>query len=192
VSRKPFQPLGILDPVVGTLYYRAPEVLLGSPHYNRPIDIWAAACVLAELVALQPIFPGQEVQKAPSAAPPFQYYQISRILDVLGTIQDDWPSVRDMPAYGMMRLFSSVRPNTLAVWCELEGYTSQDDPEAYSMYELLRDMFAYDPAKRLSAQTAMEQSWFTKEPLPTAKYVIVRVRGLPVSDNKIQSSTVPS
>jgi cyclin-dependent kinase 8/11 len=169
VSQKPFQPLGVLDPVVGTLYYRAPEVLLGSPHYGRPIDIWGAACVLAELVALQPIFPGQEVQNTPPAAPPFQYYQISRILDVLGTIQDDWPGVRDMPAYEMMQLFNSVRPNTLAAWCELEGYTSQDDPEAYSMSELLRDMFAYDPARRLSAQTAMEQSWFTEEPLPTAK-----------------------
>lgn len=38
-------------------------------------------------------------------------------------------------------------------------------------YELLRQLFAYDPDKRLTAREAMEHKWFQEEPLPTKKYV---------------------
>ena len=31
----------ILDPVVVTFWYRAPELLLGARHYTKAIDIWA-------------------------------------------------------------------------------------------------------------------------------------------------------
>ncbi len=43
---------------VSTRWYRAPEVLLRSPNYNAPIDIWAVGCMMAELVMLRPLFPG--------------------------------------------------------------------------------------------------------------------------------------
>ncbi len=33
-----------------TLWYRAPEVLLGSTHYATPVDIWSVGCIFAELV----------------------------------------------------------------------------------------------------------------------------------------------
>jgi serine/threonine protein kinase len=31
----------LLDPVVVTFWYRAPELLLGARHYTKAIDIWA-------------------------------------------------------------------------------------------------------------------------------------------------------
>lgn len=40
-----------------TLWYRAPEVLLGCP-YATPVDIWSVGCILAELNRLAPLFPG--------------------------------------------------------------------------------------------------------------------------------------
>ena len=55
-SRPPF------TDYVATRWYRAPEVLDGSGQYNSPVDIWAAGCVLGELICCgTPIFPGQSV-----------------------------------------------------------------------------------------------------------------------------------
>ena len=36
--------------------YRAPELLLGARHYTRSVDLWAAGCIFAELLALRPLF----------------------------------------------------------------------------------------------------------------------------------------
>ena len=33
-----------------TLWYRAPEVLLGTTHYSTPVDMWSVGCIFAELV----------------------------------------------------------------------------------------------------------------------------------------------
>ncbi|AQL06421.1 Putative cyclin-dependent protein kinase family protein [Zea mays] len=30
-----------------TLWYRAPEVLLGATHYSTPVDIWSVGCIFA-------------------------------------------------------------------------------------------------------------------------------------------------
>ena len=43
---------------VVTLWYRAPEILLGSTHYSTPVDIWSVGCIFAELVTRRPLFNG--------------------------------------------------------------------------------------------------------------------------------------
>lgn len=43
---------------VVTLWYRAPEVLLGSRHYSTAIDMWSVGCIFAEMAMRQPLFPG--------------------------------------------------------------------------------------------------------------------------------------
>ena len=43
---------------VVTLWYRAPEILLGSRHYSTPVDIWSVGCIFAELVTRRPLFNG--------------------------------------------------------------------------------------------------------------------------------------
>jgi cyclin-dependent kinase-like len=50
---------------VSTRWYRAPELLLGSTHYGKEVDVWAVGCIMAELVDGQPLFPGaQEWQES--------------------------------------------------------------------------------------------------------------------------------
>ena len=44
---------------VATRWYRAPELLLQAQRYSSPVDVWATACIWAELLALRPLFPGQ-------------------------------------------------------------------------------------------------------------------------------------
>ena len=45
-------------PYVVSRYYRAPELILGTNRYNHSIDIWAAGCILFELMTKRPLFPG--------------------------------------------------------------------------------------------------------------------------------------
>jgi cyclin-dependent kinase 12/13 len=44
---------------VVTLWYRAPELLLGSTDYGVGIDLWSAGCLLAEMFVGRPIMPGR-------------------------------------------------------------------------------------------------------------------------------------
>jgi serine/threonine protein kinase len=44
---------------VVTLWYRPPELLLGSTNYGPGVDLWSAGCILAELLAGKPIMPGR-------------------------------------------------------------------------------------------------------------------------------------
>lgn len=44
---------------VATRWYRAPELLLGSPNYGKPVDIWAIGCIMGEITDGNPLFPGE-------------------------------------------------------------------------------------------------------------------------------------
>lgn len=48
----------VLTEGVATRWYRAPEVLLGSKSYSTPADIWSFACIIYEILAQKPLFPG--------------------------------------------------------------------------------------------------------------------------------------
>ena len=45
---------------VVTLWYRPPDVLLGSQKYSNNIDIWSVGCIFAEMSNMKPLFPGQK------------------------------------------------------------------------------------------------------------------------------------
>jgi len=64
---------------VSTRWYRAPEVLLRSRHYSNPVDMWALGTIMAELVNLAPLFPGQS-----------ETDQVALICEVLGDPSDDY------------------------------------------------------------------------------------------------------
>ena len=51
-SRPPF------TDYVATRWYRAPEIILKSPNYNSPVDIFALGCIMSELYTFKPLFPG--------------------------------------------------------------------------------------------------------------------------------------
>ena len=45
-----------LTPGTVSAWYRPPEVVLGDPAYGRPVDLWSAGCVVAEMINLEPVF----------------------------------------------------------------------------------------------------------------------------------------
>ena len=62
-----------------TLWYRAPEILLGGKHYSTPVDIWAIGCIFAEMVNGRPLFPGDSV--SPSASTSFPLISLPQLAD---------------------------------------------------------------------------------------------------------------
>lgn len=59
---------------VVTLWYRAPDVLLGSTNYSFTIDMWSIGCIMAELILMKPIFMGKNEKE-----------QIESIFKIIGT-----------------------------------------------------------------------------------------------------------
>ncbi|ELA41206.1 CMGC/CDK/CDK5 protein kinase [Vittaforma corneae ATCC 50505] len=47
---------------VVTLWYRAPELLMGTPNYLYEIDIWSLGCIIYEMITLKPLLPGENKQ----------------------------------------------------------------------------------------------------------------------------------
>eukprot|EP01119_Soliformovum_irregulare_P011171 TRINITY_DN2781_c0_g1_i1.p1 TRINITY_DN2781_c0_g1~~TRINITY_DN2781_c0_g1_i1.p1 ORF type:complete len:317 (+),score=43.01 TRINITY_DN2781_c0_g1_i1:99-1049(+) len=81
IFQSPLRPLSE-NGVVVTIWYRAPELLLGSKHYTKAVDIWAIGCIFAELLTRLPLFPGMEKEtKQPHL---FQDIQLDKIFGVLG------------------------------------------------------------------------------------------------------------
>ncbi|EPB65740.1 hypothetical protein ANCCEY_15191, partial [Ancylostoma ceylanicum] len=58
LAREYGDPLRPYTAVVVTLWYRAPELLLGQKMYSTPIDLWSVGCIMGEFVLLKPLFPG--------------------------------------------------------------------------------------------------------------------------------------
>lgn len=84
---------------VVTLWYRAPEILLGCKHYSTPVDIWSIGCIFAEMVTNTPLFQGDsEIQ------------QLFKIFEILGTPNDDnWPGAKLLPYY--QNTYPNWKPN---------------------------------------------------------------------------------
>ncbi|XP_036390827.1 cyclin-dependent kinase 10 isoform X2 [Megalops cyprinoides] len=87
-------PLKPMTPRVVTLWYRAPELLLGSTTQTTAIDMWAVGCILAELLAHKPLLPGgSEIQ------------QVDLIVQLLGTPNESiWPGFSRLPLAGRYTL----------------------------------------------------------------------------------------
>ena len=77
------RPLDENGPVV-TLWYRAPELLLGAKHYDEAIDAWAAGAIFGELANLAPLFRGVEAPGAGARRDMYDRSQLEKIFAVLG------------------------------------------------------------------------------------------------------------
>lgn len=153
------------DKVVVTIWYRAPELLLGARHYTPAIDLWAVGCIFAELLGLQPIFKGEEAKMDSKKNVPFQANQMQRILEVLGTpTTKNWPHIQKYPEYDQLDKFSKYRDN-LSAWYHSAG--GRDKNALDLLYQLLK----YDPITRIDAITALDHDYFTNGDTPVCENV---------------------
>ncbi|KNC80954.1 CMGC/CDK protein kinase, partial [Sphaeroforma arctica JP610] len=130
---------------VVTLWYRAPDVLLGSRRYSTSIDIWSAGCIFAEMVqGGRPLFPGL-------AAPD----QLLRIFKFLGTPTEEiWYGVTELPEWSKYEFpMYAAQPLSSAV-------NNLD----MSGLDLLKSMLVYMPDFRISAEDALRHRYFKDLP----------------------------
>ncbi|CAH1722687.1 cyclin-dependent kinase 10 [Aphis gossypii] len=132
---------------VVTLWYRAPEVLLGSPKLTTAIDMWATACIFAELLLHKPLLPGRT-----------EIHQLDLICQLLGTPNASiWPEIDTLPALKNFTLrpqpYNNIRPKF--PWLSDAGI------------RLLNFLFMYEPSRRGTAEECLQSSYFVEPPLPS-------------------------
>ncbi|KAI4245598.1 MAG: hypothetical protein L6R40_002399 [Gallowayella cf. fulva] len=141
-------PVNTFSNEVVTLWYRAPDVLLGSRTYNTSIDIWSAGCIMAEMYTGRPLFPGTTNED-----------QLQKIFRLMGTPSErSWPGITSFPEY---------KPG----W---HVYATQDlrmilptvEPAAL---DLLGRCLQLRPEMRVSARDAMDHAWFRDLPMARAQ-----------------------
>jgi len=140
---------------VVTLWYRAPELLLGDEEYTEAIDVWSTGCILAELLLQQKLFPCKD-----------ETDQITRIMDVLGGItRSNYEDCEKLPLYNKINPanFSNIK------LFDVFKHTSM---EATHLVEL---MLTLDPKRRITIQQALNHKYFHKEPLACVPLELPRI-----------------
>ncbi|KAK7507239.1 hypothetical protein BaRGS_00001174 [Batillaria attramentaria] len=133
-------PVRVYTHEVVTLWYRAPEILMGSARYSTPVDIWSIGCMFGEMINRRPIFHGDS-----------EIDQLFRIFRTLGTpTEDDWPGVSQLPDY---------KPN-FPCWKGSQLHTSVKTLDNLGM-DLLQKMLIYDPVNRISAKAIIRHPYFS-------------------------------
>merc|ERR1712045_919979 len=135
-------PVRVYTHEVVTLWYRAPEILLGSNKYSCPVDIWSIGCIFAEMANKRPLFQGDS-----------EIDQLFRIFRVLRTPNEElWPGVSSLPDY----------KDTFPAWnsYNLPQQLKKEAKMDENGMDLLAQMLVYDPAKRISAKAAITHPYF--------------------------------
>ncbi|PVU96840.1 hypothetical protein BB561_000946 [Smittium simulii] len=126
---------------VVTLWYRAPDVLLGSRNYNSSIDIWSAGCIFAEMLTGHPLFAGSNNED-----------QLIKIFRILGTPSEaSWQGVSQLPNWN--NDFTVFMPQSL------RKFVNTSDPLAY---DLILRMLQYNPDHRISARESLKHPYFNE------------------------------
>ena len=149
LARSCADPYRVMTHNVITRWYRPPELLFGARFYSTAVDIWSLALVLTELILRIPFLAGTS-----------DVHQIELICSALGTpTEENWPGVSSLPGYAVPDNKTPV-PNRM-FWESMFGSAGKEG------VDLLSEMLALDPRKRISAKGCLEHPWFRVDPKPT-------------------------
>lgn len=138
------------SPYVVTQYYRAPELFFCMTNYTQKIDIWAAACILGELIILKPLFKGNNDGD-----------QIFTIMKILGA-----------PSFNDKNYFLEHAPFIKNILDDIPDFERNnglieswvnylDDVEDRKDFlDLFNNLFVYNPCKRFSAEEVIQHKFF--------------------------------
>lgn len=125
---------------VVTLWYRPPEILLGTQRYSTSLDMWSLGCIFAEISAVKPLFPGE-----------CEISQLFKIFEIIGTPNNkNWPGVNDFPHY------KAVFPQWSFDLEKLREMSGLDE----NGLDVLKEILRYPPERRLTAKGALSHRYF--------------------------------
>lgn len=125
-----------------TLWYRAPELILGAEYYSTGIDMWSIGCIFGELLLKAPLFAGDS-----------EINQLFKIFKLLGSPNED-----NLPGYKTFPLFKVEFPywdQGTGLENKLKGTCIDKDG-----IDLLSKMLYYNPSKRISCKDALRHPFF--------------------------------
>ncbi|VDD75599.1 unnamed protein product [Mesocestoides corti] len=166
-------PIHALTHEVITLWYRAPEILLGSKRYSCAVDMWSMGCIFVEVATNEALFRGDS-----------EIDQLFRIFRTMGTpTAEEWPGLVDLSGY-KDKSFPIWRENRL---CDLERIKTTFDSAGL---DLLLGMLIYEPTRRMSSRDALLHPYFedldrTQLPACGEEYV-----GLPIDHIPREVATI--
>nr|AZA07816.1 cyclin-dependent kinase G2L [Vaccinium corymbosum] len=156
LARQYGSPLKPYTHLVVTLWYRAPELLLGAKQYSTAIDMWSLGCIMAELLLKAPLFNGKT-----------EFDQLDKIFRILGTPNETiWPGFSKLP--GVKVNFVKHQYNLLRRKFPSTSFTVAP-VLSDAGFDLLNKLLTYDPEKRITAEEALKHEWFCEVPLPKTK-----------------------
>lgn len=122
---------------INTLWFRPPELLLGSHRATTAVDIWAAGCVLWRMIQMEHAFPGDSGIDT-----------LYKIFNRMGLpTEQEWPGVTELPFW---------HDNLPKFKCRFKKATEHLSDE---VIELLRGCWTLDPTQRVSARSALQNPW---------------------------------
>ncbi|KAL8445894.1 hypothetical protein Emag_004973 [Eimeria magna] len=138
---------------VATRWYRAPELLTGGLEYGSAVDLWAAGCIMGELIDQQPLFPGDS-----------DIDQLYRIQLVLGPITDE--QLRALSASPRWQRLALTLANGLIPFepIKANGTTLQQRLIPYSRFDrvaldFLQRLLTMEPQGRMTAAEALNHPY---------------------------------
>uniref|UniRef100_A0A8B9LGV0 cyclin-dependent kinase n=1 Tax=Astyanax mexicanus TaxID=7994 RepID=A0A8B9LGV0_ASTMX len=128
---------------VVTLWYRPPDVLLGSTEYSTPIDMWGVGCIFYEMITGRPLFPGSTVED-----------ELHLIFRILGTpTEESWPGVSTSEEFRTYN-FPRYRTEPLVNHAPRSVLIDSDG------HDLINQLLQFEAKRRVSAEEALRHPYF--------------------------------
>ncbi|POS80259.1 hypothetical protein DHEL01_v201346 [Diaporthe helianthi] len=144
-----------LTQLVVTLWYRAPELLLGASSYGQAVDMWSVGCIFGELLTREPLLQGKN-----------EVDELTRIFELCGIPTDDtWPGFRRLPNAKSLRLPPTGRGNNTTGSVIRARFPLLTAAGA----SLLNSLLSLDPARRPSAKEMLDHEYFRQDPRPKSE-----------------------
>jgi cyclin-dependent kinase len=122
---------------VVTLWYRAPEILLGKSDYSLAVDMWSVGCIFSEMVM------GGRVLLAGTS----EIEQLFKIFHLLGTpTAENWSDGTRLSDYKPVFPKWPPKENAFQQLLEKHGIVDQQ------IVDLLEGMVVLDPTKRIDCR----------------------------------------